>query len=1440
MAEIISLVVNSIELAKLAGEVYKAIKSFDGLPRAFEEVNNQLPLTLDPSAISPAKGVLKQCGENIDGLVKIFQALKAAEGKSIKKVYTRVIMAIGKRGRVEDLMHDTLTSLKRLAENQTFRLSDTIDKLQKACEEVYSVPPSISESEMDRMFSTANLQQIGDHNVQNANQGDAFNNFGGAQNFGAAERTGTWLIESPLYRDWREPNSSTKVFWLHGNAGYGKSVLCVQAIRDFERQFKAWFGRPADTAVHFYDSSDEQELAYTVYRNIANNLLNQRYTIEDDISKELYHFSGMDCNETILREFIITITGELETAYIFIDGLDEVCHHTSRKQFALDTLKFFLSLTTSSTCDVKLWCSSQPRNEIKQLLGGCRYGKCLALTEAENKRDISRFIVSKMGDFFDGKLKHRKIKSLLAMAETINGNFLLAAVLTEAIREAATGRKLDELIKSMPDSFEEYLKKKIRCINPEHYETFSKIMSCLIYAKRRLSFGELCEAVEDDLDPVQIQEQCAPFVRIESKTSDITPQSICSIYHNSVRRFIEDNPHILRSEACQDYNAVCDISLSRHILASATLRYLQQPRYKHLLRVDDADGSISLIAKDGSNIDSHHLLIYSAKYWVRHVDELQISDQAHENQIYQQVDNFVKSKNFGTCLQVQSLFVQEFFTSRGDGKSLEDQYQDAIIEWGYFLRSVSALHGQYPSQIDKCLWSSLGCNNFMHLIKSQLKGYALEDSDYRQRNSLAHLDNLPSFIKCGPCGCEISVVYLQERIQLKGSTLQVELQKWSMKKPGHRYKLKKSLPPLVCDQQMRLYTSPLKDHQIGRPRRVDLTADSYTLRIGSMIYIRDQEGTFRHVDLKDVTIEYIEDMSSSDSRIAIVHRSGMMPTDNPNASHGQSCLTLGDDQHRGNPSTTSSQSCNDSSSDSDSTSDEEATYGRNHEMSISGYHDASSEGDGMDIGTWSSNSARESESEGSTAQASDELVDDDIWNDWGDIDEDMDTGSQISAEGLTDAASEVPEELKESGDEMSIENGSIRDYLSDGETSDISLKSTIPLELWGDSSSVSSRSDGDSELPIWEEPSQGRLCDRRELVIFNLDRSTGEVKHLFRYTSHWRGRQFDSPPIIHPSHHLAVWPVGRNEILFADFTDPDDKTYFISTLGCGSKTMCHVSMQAHFSSCGRYLHIACLDGDTGGGSAVDQERESIKAMRSLHLRVFTYRMSHRKLTRSRPRLIYRAEIRLDCHRLGSGSDDANALSASPLPYALTWTDDHVYATESFHRLRVYRMPLFGPVEESELDHNAQSESDPGASSGQGSDSDEEMNRRPTQVAFQNTSFIYLPNSSNRRAVRFFPVVNNEHETTKTSSTRPTAKEQGKRAIGTVVIEPEDSVTSKVQQPYVGPAQVLHLTVDQFGPWKRVEADATDRGLHRWKGDYLQARFERFDTSNDCDIVPYFR
>jgi hypothetical protein len=194
----------------------------------------------------------------------------------------------------------------------------------------------------------------------------------------------------------------------------------------------------------------------------------------------------------------------------------------------------------------------------------------------------------------------------------------------------------------------------------------SQVLSCLVYTKRPLSREELSEAIDMFHTPSKtnmcekykvyhqkIAEQCAPLVRVAKVTKESTTQSLCSLYHTSVRRFLEKNPNVLQSEGP---NSNKDLSISPRLLAYATLRYLQQPRYGDLLHQERNDHSHTFSTACGSDIMNHHLLIYSAKYWAKHVEDLH--GTPYSGEICKEVDQFVRSKAFGTCLQVQSLFVQ--------------------------------------------------------------------------------------------------------------------------------------------------------------------------------------------------------------------------------------------------------------------------------------------------------------------------------------------------------------------------------------------------------------------------------------------------------------------------------------------------------------------------------------------------------------------------------------------------------------------------------------------------------------------------------------------------------------------------------------------------------------------------------------------------------------
>ncbi|CAK1358917.1 unnamed protein product [Cercospora beticola] len=45
-----------------------------------------------------------------------------------------------------------------------------------------------------------------------------------------ADDTGNWLLQSPIYRDWKL--NATRLLWLYGEAGCGKTVLCSTAVED--------------------------------------------------------------------------------------------------------------------------------------------------------------------------------------------------------------------------------------------------------------------------------------------------------------------------------------------------------------------------------------------------------------------------------------------------------------------------------------------------------------------------------------------------------------------------------------------------------------------------------------------------------------------------------------------------------------------------------------------------------------------------------------------------------------------------------------------------------------------------------------------------------------------------------------------------------------------------------------------------------------------------------------------------------------------------------------------------------------------------------------------------------------------------------------------------------------------------------------------------------
>lgn len=136
---------------------------------------------------------------------------------------------------------------------------------------------------------------------------------------------------------------------------------------------------------------------------------------------------------------------------------------------------------------------------------------------------------------------------------------------------------------------------------------------------------------------------CQPLVRVQDTETPHGTVTTCTLTHSTVRNFL--------LKRAQDDGTEDDRETLRIVpdtLADICLKYLMQPRFAALLK---REGHVFKDELD-EDIDSHHLLPYAAKYWDKHLD---VASQWKS--FCDPVKDFVRSPQFFTCLQVQSLLV---------------------------------------------------------------------------------------------------------------------------------------------------------------------------------------------------------------------------------------------------------------------------------------------------------------------------------------------------------------------------------------------------------------------------------------------------------------------------------------------------------------------------------------------------------------------------------------------------------------------------------------------------------------------------------------------------------------------------------------------------------------------------------------------------------------
>ncbi|KAL5043901.1 hypothetical protein BDW71DRAFT_209886 [Aspergillus fruticulosus] len=1043
---------------------------------------------------------------------------------------------------------------------------------------------------------------------------------------------------------------------------------------------------------------------------------------------------------------------------------------------------------------VRLWLSSQAHNTILKAME--KYPRIHLVDQNEGDIRLLFECLEQELDDIDTTAEEREHWFEL-LREKAKGNFLWAYYMIHSITEEAESiADIEYLIQhSLPKDLNEYYRRQFKRIPASSRDLASKIFSIVCFSRRLVSASELSDAIgvirspnalsKNDIERRRprwklIQNLLSPLI-VEEKGSAGSEKRY-RLFHSTVKEFVKNNPDVL------------------------------SPRYSSLLEKLDA------------------------KYWYLHLEDVSPSTSlAHK------ISAFLRSSNFQTLLQVQHLYVDRqfgIFTLRGKPRTskffkralphwfvrmafrepsmhFSQDYRVFLHEWSYLLScdccdNPSCPMAGFAGQIDRCIFGTLGTNNFMSSMRSRYAGFSLCTGDqdgiraiktcYEGYSASGRVVHLVQF----KCRTAPNLYFICETWHLDGvqkpklqqrQTLEVheEIANWN----------------LFVKKEDRDVTG-----RSGRAKPVAFDYDARGLRIGSQIYKRDKNGLFQkiHIDnsQKKHFPTYLEEfLIQGKYLITASRRRAPVPSEERLEDMvGNPVLDVGKLFEESLESKTEYDSDGSEMADIDQSSSE------SDDSDIS----LSSAQTGID---WSSGD--ETWSEGST-----------------DVEEAIrDENAIIFFRGYIDGSSSSESESESSA---SDDNESEADSDSGGLGAtpySRFLRGFMDDDSDGDDAYVPiDDSDGDSDggLHLRSRYGQTRFFRKKTksaleacLRVFSIS-ETG-LTCIFQLSRPIDLLLYDSPPILHPFKPLIIWPMSPGNVLFAKF---ENKTWFKRKLRPTTTFTRQVLAKGHFSPCGKYLHIAILEARRKPPKEKKSKRKDPSPKPDLiplelSLFVTTHRLSSRKTTRAPPTQIYRTKIELG---------HFHSLPVSQLPFALTWTPSQLYFTVGRKELTVFKIKLFPPR-------------------------DGEESEDPVLVPRES---VFLPATAKTREVRFFPsspdstLSDNEskceHEGSMhvligsqirssrvllgegPSTSNPDSahnEEGGFQVEGTAWI-PQSEAVRGVEGSVSMPVGFYIPSEKDFGGWIRSD-DIVDVPADRGVGQ-LDSKVERFDVEEDCDLEPY--
>ncbi|KAL4947369.1 hypothetical protein BDW69DRAFT_190252 [Aspergillus filifer] len=267
--------------------------------------------------------------------------------------------------------------------------------------------------------------------------------------------TAEWIFADAKYHSWligADHGDSSRVLWLHGPYGCGKSVLFANVVNRLLNQEEHHLGRVC--AYWYFDSGISVNTTNAALRSIIAQLAGALRTVPAALEelKKNYDIANRAPSTKDLEAVLLAVVQESRSAnhqsqiVIAFDALDECPNRT-------DLLESLESLANAK-CGARFLLTSRPEEDIQAKLGSIAQDVVSILDKGQD--DVERFVTSQLkhADFAKyGQEIHGAIKAKLLYGD--DRRFRLAALQLKLLKNCRRRSQIHEMLNDLPTTIYE-------------------------------------------------------------------------------------------------------------------------------------------------------------------------------------------------------------------------------------------------------------------------------------------------------------------------------------------------------------------------------------------------------------------------------------------------------------------------------------------------------------------------------------------------------------------------------------------------------------------------------------------------------------------------------------------------------------------------------------------------------------------------------------------------------------------------------------------------------------------------------------------------------------------------------------------------------------------------------------------------------------------------